>query len=79
MTVRRPKRSDRALIGSTNSASPPVAAATVQLAVARRHPELAGDQREQRLRGVQQREGRHTCEEEGEAHPAVAGPARGHA
>ncbi len=32
MTVRRPKRSDSALIGRTNSASPPVAAATVQLA-----------------------------------------------
>ncbi len=32
MTVRRPNRSDRALIGSTNSARPPVAADTVQLA-----------------------------------------------
>lgn len=32
INVRRPKRSDSALIGRTNSASPPVAADTVQLA-----------------------------------------------
>lgn len=45
MTVRRPKRSDRALIGSTNSARPPVAAATVQLAslaATPNSPEISG-------------------------------------
>ena len=45
MTARRPKRSDRALIGSTNSASPPVAAATVQLAslaATPNSPEISG-------------------------------------
>ncbi len=45
MTVRRPNRSDSALIGSTNTARPPVAAATVQLAslaVTPRSPEISG-------------------------------------
>ncbi len=45
ITVRRPKRSDRALIGRTNRASPPVAAATVQLAslaATPNSPEISG-------------------------------------
>ena len=45
MTVRRPKRSDSALIGSTDTARPPVAAATVQLAslaVPPMSPEISG-------------------------------------
>lgn len=45
MTVRRPKRSEKALIGRTNSARPPVAAATVQLAslaATPNSPEISG-------------------------------------
>ncbi|CAM5740559.1 hypothetical protein SHIRM173S_01126 [Streptomyces hirsutus] len=45
ITVRRPYRSDSALIGSTNTARPPVAAATVQLAspaLTPRSPEISG-------------------------------------